>query len=128
VSYLLRQKVRQLVEKVLSYASKAAKMAILRFLIHNFSTLLFQFSIFLHQHVDHFKRYRMITVLTWRYPSSSSAIVVPPVKLLQFVRGVDGGKMGDCWEMRWDQLVLSSEQLGRGVFGEVRKGVWRLLQ
>jgi hypothetical protein len=45
------------------------------------------------------------------------------VKLLQFTnRGVDG-KM-DCWEMRWDQLVLCSEVLGRGVFGEVRKGAW----
>jgi hypothetical protein len=26
------------------------------------------------------------------------------------------------WEMRWDQLLLNSEQLGRGVFGVVYKG------
>jgi hypothetical protein len=26
------------------------------------------------------------------------------------------------WEMQWNQLLLNSEQLGRGVFGAVYKG------
>ena len=31
----------------------------------------------------------------------------------------------DLWEMHWDQVILSSVQLGKGVYGEVYKGGWK---
>nr|CAD2197929.1 unnamed protein product [Meloidogyne enterolobii] len=32
-------------------------------------------------------------------------------------------KIRDCWELDWDQIIFTSEQLGKGSFGEVRKGI-----
>ena len=34
-------------------------------------------------------------------------------------------EVADLWEMHWDQVILSSVQLGKGVYGEVYKGGWK---